>query len=159
VGKSGKEKINNLVIMLIGEFLHKLDEKGRLSIPAKFKSELKKGAVVTRGLDNCLSIYPLDEWKKLAEKLAALPISNKNSRAFTRFMLSGATDVKLDKSGRILVAEYLRNFASLKTKKQVIITGLQNRLEIWDETEWKKYRKNTDKDSSQIAEQLDDLNI
>jgi len=145
--------------MLIGEFLHKLDEKGRLSIPAKFKSELKKGAVVTRGLDNCLSIYPLDEWNKLAEKLAALPISNKNSRAFTRFMLSGATDVKLDKSGRILVAEYLREFASLKIKKQVIITGLQNRLEIWDEAEWKKYRKNTDKESSKIAEQLDDLNI
>lgn len=145
--------------MLIGEYLHKLDEKGRLSIPAKFKNELKKGAVVTRGLDNCLSIYPLDQWEKLAEKLAALPISNKNSRAFTRFMLSGATDVKLDKAGRILIAEYLRTFAALKTKKEVIITGLQNRLEIWDETEWKKYRKNTDKDSSKIAEQLDDLNI
>lgn len=145
--------------MFIGEFQHKIDEKGRVSIPSKFKKELKKGAVITRGLDNCLSVYPLDEWKKLADKLASLPISSSNSRAFSRFMLSGAIDVLIDKAGRVLIPEYLREFAHLKTKNEVVLTGLQNRLEIWDVAEWTKYRKATEKDSIKIAEQLDNLNI
>src|SRR6056297_3433255 len=141
--------------MFIGEFQHKLDGKGRMSIPAKFRAYLKNGAVVTRGLDNCLTVYPMPEWEELANKLAALPISNSNSRAFSRFMLSGASDVQLDKSGRILIPEYLRNFAHLKTKNLVVITGLQNRLEIWSVEEWNKYRKSTEKDSIKIAEQLE----
>ncbi len=145
--------------MFIGEFQHKLDGKGRMSIPAKFRAYLKNGAVVTRGLDNCLTVYPMPEWEELANKLAALPISNSNSRAFSRFMLSGASDVQLDKSGRILIPEYLRNFAHLKTKNLVVITGLQNRLEIWSVEEWNKYRKSTEKDSIKIAEQLENLNI
>lgn len=145
--------------MFIGEFQHKLDGKGRMSIPAKFRAYLKNGAVVTRGLDNCLTVYPMPEWEELANKLAALPISNSNSRAFSRFMLSGASDVQLDKSGRILIPEYLRTFAHLKTKNLVVITGLQNRLEIWSVEEWNKYRKSTEKDSIKIAEQLENLNI
>src|SRR3954469_25468978 len=100
--------------MFIGEYAHNLDDKGRLAIPVKFRTDLKKGAVVTRGLDNCLFLYTKAEWEKLAEKLATLPISQANSRAFARLMLAGAMDVEVDKQGRIILPEYLRTFAKLK---------------------------------------------
>ncbi len=143
--------------MFIGEYKHTLDSKGRIAIPSKFRKKLLKGAVVTRGLDNCLFLYPMDEWKVLAEKLSSLPISQAKSRAFSRLMLAGAMDVSLDKQGRIILPEYLRNFARLS--KKVVITGLYNRLEIWDEKLWNKYKKETEKDSIKIAETLDDLGI
>src|SRR4030042_2474366 len=116
--------------MFIGEYQHNLDDKGRLAIPAKFRAKLAKGAVVTKGLDNCLFLYTADEWEKLATKLAALPISKANTRAFSRLMLAGAMDVQLDKQGRIVLPEYLREYASLK--KKIIVAGLYNRLEIWE---------------------------
>jgi MraZ protein len=143
--------------MFIGEYAHNLDEKGRLAIPAKFRSELKKGAVVTRGLDNCLFLYTQKEWQLLADKLATLPISQSKSRAFARLMLAGAMDVTLDKQGRIILPEYLRKFASMK--KKIIIAGLYNRLEIWDEQVWDRYKKYTEKDSAKIAENLEGLGI
>lgn len=143
--------------MFIGEYRHSLDEKGRLAIPTKFRSALTKGAVVTRGLDNCLYLYTEVEWKKLAEKLANLPISKANTRAFARLMLAGAMDVSLDKQGRVILPEYLREYA--KMSKKLVVTGLYTHLEIWDQVTWEKYKKATEKDSSTIAEALDGLGV
>lgn len=143
--------------VFIGEYSHNLDDKGRLAIPVKFRRELAKGAVVTRGLDNCLFLYTKPEWAKLAEKLAALPISQANSRAFSRLMLAGAMDVEVDKQGRMVLPEYLRQFAALK--KEVIVAGLYNRLELWDSEVWKKYKGQTEKESGDIAEKMGELGV
>lgn len=143
--------------MFIGEYCHSFDTKGRLAVPAKFRNRLKQGAVVTRGLDNCLFLYDQNEWFKLAEKLSNLPISQSKSRAFARLMLAGAMDVKIDKQGRILVPDYLRQYA--KIKKQVVIAGLYNRLEIWDQKHWEQYKAKTEKDSNDIAESMAELGI
>ena len=142
-------------LMFIGEYSLTVDEKGRLSIPVKYRDSLSRGAVVTRGLDSSLFLYTRAEWEKLAEKLAALPISRANTRAFSRLMLAGAMDVDMDKLGRIIVPDYLRGFASIK--KNVVVAGLYNRLEIWDEGKWQKYKQGTEKDSKDIAETLDQL--
>ncbi len=158
------EKSGELIIklslyrnMFIGEYNHNLDEKGRLAVPVKFRNDLKKGAVVTRGLDGCLFLYTVSEWKVLAEKLSSLPISQSNTRAFARLMLAGAMDVQLDKQGRIVLPDYLRKYANLK--KKIVIGGLFNRLEIWDEEAWNKYKIKTEKDSGNIAEKLGELGV
>ncbi|MBU1164029.1 division/cell wall cluster transcriptional repressor MraZ [Patescibacteria group bacterium] len=143
--------------MFIGEYQHNLDQKGRLAIPVKFRNQLAKGAVVTRGLDNCLFLYTKEEWQKLATKLAALPISKANTRAFSRLMLAGAMDVRLDSQGRIILPDYLRKYATVK--KKVIIAGLYNRLEIWDDLVWQKYKTGTEKSSTDIAEALGELDV
>ena len=143
--------------MFIGEYTHNLDEKGRLAVPKKFRTALSKGAVVTKGLDNCLFLYTKSEWEKLAEKLANLPFSQANTRAFARLMLAGAMDVKVDKQGRVILPEYLRSFAGLK--KNTIVAGLYNRLEIWDQKNWEVYKTKTEGESNQIAEQMFDLGI
>jgi len=143
--------------VFIGEYTHNLDEKGRLAVPKKFRTVLSKGAVVTRGLDNCLFLYTKDEWKKLADKLSALPFSQANSRAFARLMLAGAMDVKIDKQGRVMLPEYLRKYATLK--KNIVVAGLYNRLELWDDKAWEQYKVRTEKDSNAIAEEMSDLGI
>ena len=143
--------------MLIGEYYHTVDTKGRMSLPAKFRQVFKSGAVITRGLDNCLFIYPKQGWQKLADKLAALPISQAKTRAFARLMLAGAMDVLLDKQGRINLPDYLMSYAKLN--KKVIVTGLYDRLEIWDENECNKYRQQTEASSSDIAEALGELGV
>lgn len=143
--------------MFIGEYTHNLDDKGRLALPIKFRKELKDGAVVTRGLDNCLFLYTKKEWAKLAEKLSALPVSQANSRAFSRLMLAGAMDVETDKQGRMVLPEYLREFAGLK--KSAVIAGLYSRLEIWDEDNWKKYKQQTEEQSTDIAERMAELGV
>lgn len=142
--------------MFVGQYSHNIDTKGRLAVPAKFRADLKK-AVVTKGLDNCLFLYTKKEWDNLAQKLASLPISKSNTRAFSRLMLAGAMDVDIDKQGRIILPEYLRKFAGLK--KKVVIAGLYNRLEIWDDAKWDKYKAETEKNSNDIAEALDDLAV
>jgi MraZ protein len=143
--------------MFIGEYNHNLDDKGRLAIPAKFRSLLKKGAVVTKGLDNCLFLYTKEQWAEMAPKFAGLPISQSKTRAFARHMLAGAMDLEFDNQGRITLPEYLRKFSGLK--KKIIIAGLYNHLEIWDEDSWNSYKENTEKNSNQIAEELGDLGI
>ena len=143
--------------MFIGEYSHNLDDKGRVAVPAKFRATLKGGAVVTRGLDSCLFLYTKKEWQELAGKLAKLPISKANTRAFARLMLAGAMDVDFDNQGRIMLPEYLRKFAGLK--KNLIIAGLYDRLEIWDEAAWNKYKKGTEKKSADIAEALGELGV
>lgn len=143
--------------MFIGEYNHSIDEKGRLAIPIKFREELGRGAVVTRGLDNCLFVYTADEWKIMAEKLAALPISKANTRAFARLMLAGAMDCEIDKQGRVMLPEFLRTYAGIA--KKAVVAGLFNRLEIWDEAAWNKYKTATEKDSGDIAEALGELSV
>ncbi len=143
--------------MFIGEYSHNLDEKGRLAVPKKFRTDLAKGAVVTRGLDNCLFLYTKVEWKKLADKLAGLPFSQSKARAFARLMLAGAMDVSIDKQGRAMLPEYLRNFAGLK--KSVVVAGLYNRLELWDQKNWEEYKTQTEKESVVISEQMFELGI
>ncbi|OJI06185.1 cell division/cell wall cluster transcriptional repressor MraZ [bacterium CG10_46_32] len=138
--------------MFIGEYQHAIDGKGRMAIPVKFRQTLKKGAIVTRGLDNCLFVYTPEEWKKLVERLSNLPLSQGKSRAFSRLMLAGAMDVSLDSQGRILIPEYLRKFAGIK--KDTTIAGLNSRLEVWETGAWEKYKHATEKDSAKIAEEL-----
>jgi MraZ protein len=143
--------------VFIGEYSHNLDEKGRLAVPKKFRADLSKGAVVTRGLDNCLFLYTKIEWKKLADKLATLPFSQAKARAFARLMLAGAMDVGVDKQGRVMLPEYLRSFAGLK--KQVVVAGLYNRLELWDQKNWEAYKTKSEKESENIAEDMFELGI
>jgi len=143
--------------MFIGEYSHSIDTKGRIAIPVKFRLQLSAGAVVTRGLDNCLWVYPKSEWEKLAEKLATLPISQSDARAFARLMLAGAFDLEIDKQGRIVLPQYLRQYANLKNK--AILAGLYNRFEIWDSEIWNKYKKGTEENSSNIAEHLGNLGV
>ena len=143
--------------MLLGEYQHNLDNKGRVAIPAKFKEKLAPGAIVTRGLDNCLFVFAGKEWETLAQKLMALPLAQANSRAFVRLMLAGAVDVNIDSQGRILVPDYLRQYADLK--KSVVIAGLYNRVEIWDASRWNDYKKKTEGASEEIAEKLGELGI
>lgn len=159
VGESGEHACLSTLQkhMFIGEYSHNLDEKGRLAVPKKFRSTLSKGAVVTRGLDNCLFLYTKQEWAKLAEKLANLPFAQANTRAFARLMLAGAMDVELDKQGRIILPEYLRSFAHLK--KETVVAGLYNRLEIWDKSVWERYTSQNEKESTKIAEQMSELGV
>ncbi len=144
-------------LMFIGEYNHNLDDKGRLAIPVKFRAILKKGAVVTKGLDSCLFLYSQEQFEKMAAKFAALPISQSKARAFSRHMLAGAMDVEFDSQGRITLPEYLRQFSSLK--KSIIVAGLYDHLEIWDEGVWNKYKAESEKNSNAIAEELGDLGI
>lgn len=143
--------------MFIGEYQHNLDLKGRLAIPVKFRDKLTGGAIITRGLDSCLFLFTLKEWEILAQKLISLPLAQSNSRAFVRLMLAGAMDVEIDKQGRILTPDYLRKYAGLK--KQVVIAGLYNRIEIWDAEIWKQYKAKTESQSDEIAEKLGELGI
>jgi MraZ protein len=143
--------------MFIGEYSHNLDSKGRLAVPAKFRALLKGGAVVTKGLDNCLFLYSKKSWQELAQKLSKLPVGQAKARAFSRLMLAGAMDVDFDNQGRITLPEYLRNFSGLKIS--IIIAGLYNHLEIWNEAVWNKYKSESEKNSNAIAEELGDLGI
>ncbi len=143
--------------MLIGEFHHNLDNKGRIAVPAKFKSKFLEGAVITRGLESCLFMFPKEEWEKVVSKLMQLPLSQQDSRAFTRLMLAGAYEVLLDNQGRLLIPEYLRKYAQLK--RRVVIVGLYTRVEIWDEDLWKEYVKEKENNAQEIAERLSDLGL
>ena len=143
--------------MLIGEYKYNLDEKKRLTMPSKFRKELGKKAIVTRGMDGCLFMYSEKEWKDLAEKLAKLPFSQSNARSFARVMLAGAMDVSIDSAGRILVPDYLKDYAGLD--KKVVVAGLYNRIEIWDEEKWNKYNDNNAANIGDIAEGLKEFEI
>lgn len=143
--------------MFIGEYNHNLDDKGRLAIPAKFRAALNNGAVVTKGLDNCLFLYSKLAWEKIAATMSALPVNKANDRALARHFLAGAMEVEFDTQGRINLPEYLRVFAGLS--KKTIVAGLYDRLEIWDETAWNKYKSATEKKSASIAEALDGVSV
>lgn len=143
--------------MFIGEYQHTIDPKKRLALPSKFRTELGKKVVVTRGLDNCLFVYPIKVWEELATKLGTLPVGEAGTRSFIRVMLAGATDVEVDSQGRILVPEYLKKDGGLK--KEVTVVGLFNRLEIWDSSKWSRYKLSAEKNTGKIAEELGKLGI
>lgn len=143
--------------MFLGEYKYNIDEKKRLAVPAKFRQALGKKAVITRGLDNCLFLYPMKEWEVLAKKLSQLPISQADARGFARIMLAGAMEVHLDRLGRILVPDYLKKYAKLQ--KKAVIAGLYNRIEVWDEKEWELYKAQTEKEAGNIAERLKELGV
>ena len=143
--------------MLLGEYQHSIDDKGRLAVPAKFRKFLAGGVVVTRGMDSCLYLYPMEEWTKLADKLAKLSINQANSRAFAHLLLAGASHAEIDSQGRILVPDYLRKFAGIS--ERAVIVGLYTRAEIWDEAKWQQYRANVEEKGDEIAEKLGELGI
>jgi len=143
--------------MFLGEHLYKIDDKKRLAVPVKFRKSLGKKAVITRGLDNCLFLFSVKEWEKLAKKLSQLPFTQADARGFARVMLSGAMEVNIDRLGRILVPDYLKKYAGLK--KEAIIAGLYNRIEIWDSEKWSIYKEDKENNVEDIAERLNELGI
>lgn len=143
--------------MFIGQYRHTLDEKGRLSVPVKYRDHLSEGLVVTRGLDRSLFLYPKREWERLATKLAALPLGKSDTRAFARLMLAGAMEADIDTSGRVTIPPYLRQYANLD--KRVIVSGLYDRLEVWDEDTWNDYCAKTEAEGDDIAERLGDQGV
>lgn len=143
--------------MFLGEYQHTIDTKGRLAVPAKFRGQLTDGAVVTRGLDGCLALYSAKDWEVMASKIANLPMTDANVRSFQRFMLSGAMVVSIDSQGRVLLPAYLRQYAKLST--DVVVTGVANRIEIWDGVIWKTLRQAVEDNASDVADRLTDLGI
>ena len=123
----------------------------------KFRSELKNRVVITRGLDKCLFIYPMKIWEELAGKLGTLPVGEASTRSFIRLMLAGAIDADMDKQGRILIPDFLKSYAGLS--RNIVIAGVYNRLEVWDEKKWTVYKKNAEKNTDEIAEQLGKLGV
>jgi len=136
--------------MFLGEFVHTTDDKGRITIPARFRAELASGLVVTRGIDRCLAIYPLSEWEKLAEKVSALPVTDRRARAFRRLVFANAADAVPDKQGRIVIPPRLREYAGLSD--EVVITGLNNYIELWNPRTWNKERERVEIDDADIEE-------
>ena len=138
--------------MFMGEYHHSIDEKGRLIIPSKFRTELGESFVITRGLENCLFVYSLVEWNKITDKLKKLPFTKQNARNFNRFLLSGATITELDKQGRIVIPSTLVDFADID--KDCVIIGVNDRLEIWSKTKWENFFSENEDKLSDIAEDL-----
>lgn len=143
--------------MFIGEYTYSIDEKKRLGIPAKFRDTLGKKAVITRGFDSCLSLYTMKEWEIYAEKLGSLPTAQADARGIARLMLSGAMEVSFDALGRILIPDYLKEYAGLG--KKITVAGLFKKIEIWDEAKWKQYQETTTQEAGNIAERLKELGI
>lgn len=143
--------------MLLGEFNHNLDDKGRVSVPAKFRDDLGTSFIVTKGLDNCLFAYSKQEWQTFETKLKGLPLTNTNARNFIRFFFSGATECEIDKQGRINIPQTLRDYAGLS--KDVSIIGVATRVEIWDREKWANYTSPVNMDVDEIASQMSELGI
>ena len=138
--------------MFIGEFHHTIDDKGRIIIPSKFREKLGNQFIITRGIDNCLFVYSYDDWMNITNKLSSLPFTKRDARIFNRFFLSGATDVELDKQGRVNISSPLISYANLT--KDCVIIGTGDRLEIWAEESWNSFFNSTKDNMSDIAENL-----
>jgi len=143
--------------MLIGEYQHTLDAKKRLAIPARVRKSFGDRAIITRGLNNCLFLYPMEQWQKLTEKLDQLSVGQGDTRSFSRLMFSGAMEVELDTLGRVLVPDYLKSYAGLS--QRVVIIGVSDRLEVWDEERWNGYKQDAEKNTDMIAEKLGELGL
>ncbi len=153
-GKVVRSGVGN---MFIGEYQHTIDDKGRLIIPSKFREDLGDEFIMTKGLDNCLFVYPKEEWMILEAKLRALPLTNRDARAFVRFFFSGASECTLDKQGRVLIPSNLREHARLS--KDGVIIGVSTRIEIWSKEEWDKYNEDDSLSYDNIAEKMAELGI
>jgi MraZ protein len=143
--------------MLIGEYLHTLDSKKRISLPAKFRKEVGRKVVITRGLDACLFMFPQKAWEKIAQKVSSLPVGQSDTRGISRFLLSGAVEAEVDGAGRILIPEYLKEFADLKSR--VVLAGVSDRVEIWNEKTWDEYKRRIERGADQMAQTLGDLGV
>ncbi|MGZ9585057.1 division/cell wall cluster transcriptional repressor MraZ [Paenibacillus marinisediminis] len=143
--------------MFMGEYQHSIDDKGRLIIPAKLRDSLGTTFVITRGLDQCLFVYPMDQWEKLEQKLQALPLMKADARAFTRFFFSGASECEWDKQGRINIPNHLREYAKLE--KECMVVGVQSRVEVWSKDAWEQYMNQSAASFNDIAETLVDFDF
>lgn len=143
--------------MFMGEYQHSLDEKGRMIIPAKFRDTLGATFVITRGLDNCLFVYPQSEWTLLEQKMKALPFTRSDARAFTRFFFSGAVECELDKQGRVNIPANLRTYGKLE--KDCVVIGVSNRVEIWGKEHWETYFNQSEDSFNEIAEKIVDFDL
>lgn len=143
--------------MFIGEYRHTLDNKNRVIMPAKFREQIGGAFVMTKGLDNCLFIYPMNEWKNIEEKLKGLPMTSKDARAFVRFFFAGATECEIDKQGRTLVPNNLKEFARID--KDVVIIGVSTRIELWSLEEWNKFNTDANISYEDVAEKMSQLGI
>ena len=143
--------------MLIGEYIHTLDPKKRIALPAKFRKELGKKVVITHGLDNCLFVYKMEAWKKVSEKIASLPMGQADTRGFGRFMLAGAVESDIDSIGRVLVPDFLKDFAKLET--HVAVIGVHDRVELWNEKVWGAYKGRIEKQADALAEKLGEIGV
>jgi len=141
--------------MLIGEYTHTLDEKKRVSLPSKFRKEIGKRVVATRGLDNCLFLYEWNEWQKIAQKVSDLGMAQADKRSFNRFLLSSAVEIDIDNVGRFLIPDHLKQFADLENK--IVFAGVGNRIEIWNEATWVEYKKEVEKQADKLAEKLGEV--
>lgn len=150
MGKSGEK-------MFIGQYEHSVDEKGRLAVPAKFRRALKEEAVITKGLDGCLFLFPQAKFKKMAESIGQLPYTKSSARLYARLILAGASDVEFDKQGRVIVPGYLRDYAGLKTA--AIVIGLYDRIEVWSKSKWQALVEKIEPKAGEIAEELSDLGV
>ena len=143
--------------MLIGEFRHTIDDKKRISMPASFRKEIGKKMVITKGLDSCLFAYTLEGWKKVSAELDKLPMTQSAARSFSRFILGSAFEVELDAMGRVLIPDHLKDFADLKSR--VVVVGLNDRIEIWDERKWKENIDKVEKQADVLAERLSEVGM
>ncbi len=145
------------ITMLVGEYYYSIDNKGRLAIPPKFRLQLGKEVVISRGLERCLWVYARKEWETWAEKLIKLPLAQANTRAFVRLMMAGAHHVEIDAQGRVLIPEPLRKYAF--EGKKIAVIGLYNRIELWDAIHWEKYQERTEQEAADISEKLAELGL
>ena len=143
--------------LLSGEYNHSIDAKGRLIIPSKFREILGEDFVITKGLDHCLFLYPLNEWKSFEEKLRSLPLTNKSAREFARFFVGSAVDGGLDKQGRVLISSALRTYAQLD--KDVVLAGMLDRVEIWDKARWDGNNADVEENIDEIASKMEELGL
>jgi MraZ protein len=144
-------------LLFYGEYQHTVDSKGRVIIPSRFREGLGESFILTKGLDDCLFAYSRDEWSNLEAKLKTLPLSSKDARAFIRFFFSGAAECEVDKQGRILIPQNLRDYARLD--KDIYIIGVSTRVEIWEKTKWESYSSNENLSADKIAEKMEQLGI
>jgi MraZ protein len=146
--------------MLIGEYTHTQDEKKRISMPSKFRKEMGKKVVVTHGLDNCLFMYPIKEWAKISEKLGGLSIGQADTRGFNRIMLAGAVEIEIDAIGRILLPDFLCQYAKIENREnKVVFAGVHSRVEIWNEGLWKKYKATVLAKADHLAQKLGEIGV
>ena len=156
-GKKSSEREKRWRHLLIGEYEHNIDAKGRLIMPAKLKDDIGEKFVITQGLDGCLFVYSENEWKNFEEKLRTFPLTNKDARALKRFFLARATECEIDKQGRFLISSNLREFAGLQ--KEVVIIGVLDKIEIWSKEKWLKYSEEENLAADEIAERIENLGI
>ncbi len=143
--------------MLIGEYRHTLDDKKRLAVPVNYRKELGKKVVLTRGLDSCLFLYPQAEWHKISEKLSTLSMGQADTRSFNRFMFAGAVEAEIDNLGRVLIPDFLKKFAGLGSK--VVLAGINDRVEIWDESRWLEHTGQVEREADRLAEKLGEIGV